>query len=94
MARGLLGQKGFTSENNNTLILYNIWVIFQTFCKSELVLHCVLFAVSAMVSMSLNTIKQIMRAMVDCPGFDRVLSKVGVERNLWLILLGEPLVEM
>ncbi|KTF92504.1 hypothetical protein cypCar_00039141 [Cyprinus carpio] len=31
-----------------------------------------------MVSMSLNTIKQIMRAMVDCPGFDRVLSKVEV----------------
>ncbi|XP_059412568.1 acyl-coenzyme A thioesterase 13 [Carassius carassius] len=31
-----------------------------------------------MVSMSLNTIKQIMRAMADSPGFDRVLSKVEV----------------
>ncbi|XP_016126304.1 acyl-coenzyme A thioesterase 13 [Sinocyclocheilus grahami] len=30
------------------------------------------------MSMSLNTIKQIMRAMVDSPGFDRVLSKVEV----------------
>lgn len=29
-----------------------------------------------MASLSLNTIKQIMRTMVDCPGFDRVLSKV------------------
>lgn len=31
-----------------------------------------------MASLSLNTIKQIMRAMVDCPGFDRVLSKVNM----------------
>ncbi|XP_052440894.1 acyl-coenzyme A thioesterase 13 [Carassius gibelio] len=31
-----------------------------------------------MASMSLNTIKQIMRAMADSPGFDRVLSKVEV----------------
>ncbi|KAF4100289.1 acyl-coenzyme A thioesterase 13 [Onychostoma macrolepis] len=31
-----------------------------------------------MASMSLNSIKQIMRAMVDSPGFDRVLSKVEV----------------
>ncbi|KAI4817427.1 hypothetical protein KUCAC02_010828 [Chaenocephalus aceratus] len=31
-----------------------------------------------MASLSLNTLKQIMRAMVDNPGFDRVLSKVDV----------------
>ncbi|KAM3857860.1 acyl-coenzyme A thioesterase 13 [Diretmus argenteus] len=31
-----------------------------------------------MVSLSLNSIKQIMRAMVDTPGFDRVLSKVDI----------------
>ncbi|KAK2887109.1 hypothetical protein QQF64_013919 [Cirrhinus molitorella] len=31
-----------------------------------------------MVSLSLNSIKQIMRAMVDSPGFDRVLSKVEI----------------
>ncbi|TDH04097.1 hypothetical protein EPR50_G00148810 [Perca flavescens] len=31
-----------------------------------------------MVSLSLNSLKQIMRAMVDNPGFDRVLSKVDV----------------
>ncbi|XP_039676352.1 acyl-coenzyme A thioesterase 13 isoform X1 [Perca fluviatilis] len=29
-----------------------------------------------MVSLSLNSLKQIMRAMVDNPGFDRVLSKI------------------
>ncbi|XP_022602958.1 acyl-coenzyme A thioesterase 13 [Seriola lalandi dorsalis] len=31
-----------------------------------------------MVSLSLNSLKQIMKAMVDNPGFDRVLSKVDV----------------
>ncbi|XP_029370313.1 acyl-coenzyme A thioesterase 13 [Echeneis naucrates] len=31
-----------------------------------------------MVSLTLNSLKQIMRAMVDNPGFDRVLSKVDV----------------
>ncbi|KAG5842569.1 hypothetical protein ANANG_G00179020 [Anguilla anguilla] len=31
-----------------------------------------------MSSLSLNTLKQIMRAMVDSPGFDRVLSKVNI----------------
>ncbi|XP_076610368.1 acyl-coenzyme A thioesterase 13 [Chaetodon auriga] len=31
-----------------------------------------------MVSLPLNTLKQIMRTMVDCPGFDRVLTKVDV----------------
>ncbi|XP_043073892.1 acyl-coenzyme A thioesterase 13 [Puntigrus tetrazona] len=31
-----------------------------------------------MMSMSLNTLKQFMRAMVDGPGFDRVLSKVEI----------------
>ncbi|XP_028820635.1 acyl-coenzyme A thioesterase 13 [Denticeps clupeoides] len=31
-----------------------------------------------MVSLSLNGIKQIMRTMVDSPGFDRVLSKVNL----------------
>ncbi|XP_051727538.1 acyl-coenzyme A thioesterase 13 [Ctenopharyngodon idella] len=31
-----------------------------------------------MVSLSLNSLKQIMRAMVDSPGFDRVLSKVEI----------------
>ncbi|ROK35774.1 Acyl-coenzyme A thioesterase 13 [Anabarilius grahami] len=31
-----------------------------------------------MVSLSLNSLKQIMTAMVDSPGFDRVLSKVKI----------------
>ncbi|KAK1172382.1 acyl-coenzyme A thioesterase 13 [Acipenser oxyrinchus oxyrinchus] len=31
-----------------------------------------------MGSMSLNCLKQLMRAMTDCPGFDRVLSKVDL----------------
>ncbi|KAA0710524.1 Acyl-coenzyme A thioesterase 13 [Triplophysa tibetana] len=31
-----------------------------------------------MVSLSLNSLKQIMRAMVDSPGFDRVLNKVEI----------------
>ncbi|KAI7798526.1 acyl-coenzyme A thioesterase 13 [Triplophysa rosa] len=31
-----------------------------------------------MVSQSLNSLKQIMRAMVDSPGFDRVLNKVEI----------------
>lgn len=30
-----------------------------------------------MVSLSLNSLKQIMRAMVDSPGFERVLNKVS-----------------
>lgn len=29
-----------------------------------------------MAALSVNTIKQIMKAMVDSPGFDRVMSKV------------------
>lgn len=36
------------------------------------------FAIAAMVSLSLNSLKQIMKAVADSPGFDRVLSKVGV----------------
>ncbi|KAK9957427.1 hypothetical protein ABG768_011674 [Culter alburnus] len=31
-----------------------------------------------MVSLSLNSLKQIMKAVVDSPGFDRVLSKVEI----------------
>ncbi|XP_029588718.1 acyl-coenzyme A thioesterase 13 [Salmo trutta] len=31
-----------------------------------------------MVTLSLNSLKTIMRAMVDSPGFDRVLSKVAI----------------
>ncbi|KAG5264243.1 hypothetical protein AALO_G00251530 [Alosa alosa] len=31
-----------------------------------------------MASLSLNSIKQLMKAMVDTPGFDRVLSKVSI----------------
>ncbi|RXN22269.1 acyl-coenzyme A thioesterase 13 [Labeo rohita] len=31
-----------------------------------------------MASLSLNSLKQIMRALVDSPGFDRVLSKVEI----------------
>ncbi|XP_067267147.1 acyl-coenzyme A thioesterase 13 [Chanodichthys erythropterus] len=31
-----------------------------------------------MVSLSLNSLKQIMKAIVDSPGFDRVLSKVEI----------------
>ncbi|XP_062266378.1 acyl-coenzyme A thioesterase 13 [Platichthys flesus] len=31
-----------------------------------------------MVSLSLNSIRQLMRAMVDTPGFDKVLSKVDI----------------
>ncbi|CAM4632962.1 hypothetical protein PO909_004811 [Leuciscus waleckii] len=31
-----------------------------------------------MVSLSLKSLKEIMRVMVDCPGFDRVLSKVEI----------------
>lgn len=30
-----------------------------------------------MASLSLNSLKQLMQAMVDTPGFDRVLSKVS-----------------
>lgn len=30
-----------------------------------------------MVSITLNTVKQIMRTMVNSPGYDRVLSKVN-----------------
>jgi len=59
--------------------LYYIKATFQTFCQSELVLYWVLvFAKAAMVSLSLKSLKEIMKVIVDCPGFDRVLNKVGV----------------
>uniref|UniRef100_A0A3B4BVB0 Acyl-coenzyme A thioesterase 13 n=2 Tax=Pygocentrus nattereri TaxID=42514 RepID=A0A3B4BVB0_PYGNA len=33
---------------------------------------------AAMASLSLNSLKQVLRAMVDSPGFDRVLKKVEI----------------
>ncbi|XP_073678517.1 acyl-coenzyme A thioesterase 13 [Garra rufa] len=42
-----------------------------------------------MASLSLNSIKQIMRAMVDCPGFDRVLSKGHINKYMNAAKIGE-----
>lgn len=39
-----------------------------------------------MASLSLNTIKHIMRAMVDSPGFDRVLSKVNTSMVQYFVM--------
>lgn len=42
-----------------------------------------------MGSKSLNCLKQLMRAMADCPGFDRVLSKVmKIEKSFLNVYIG------
>uniref|UniRef100_A0A3Q3MH75 Acyl-coenzyme A thioesterase 13 n=1 Tax=Mastacembelus armatus TaxID=205130 RepID=A0A3Q3MH75_9TELE len=47
-----------------------------------------------MVSFTVNSLKQIMRTMVDSPGFDRVLSKVNTHMDVLSTSPGKVVCEM